>query len=82
MPEAGYGFLPSGSRNFWWVAPCGGREIKKLGSALARHTGQEESEAVHHLWGRLGILLQRGNAAILGNRIPNFPPPQVDGLNE
>ena len=51
-------------------------------SVLARHTGQEESEAVHHLWGRLAILLQRGNAAILGNRIPNFPPPQVDGLHQ
>ena len=60
----------------------GEREIKKLGSALARHTGQDEGEAVHHLWGRLGILLQRGNAAILGNRIPNFPPPQVDGIHE
>ena len=58
----------------------GEREIKKLGSALARHTGQDEGEAVHHL--RLGILLQRGNAAILGNRIPNFPPPQVDGIHE
>ena len=46
-----------------------------------RHTGQEESEAVHHLWGRLAILLQRGNAAILGNRVPNFPLPQVDGLH-
>ena len=79
MPEAGYGFLPSGSRNFWLVAPCwgeGGQETR------LRHTGQEESEAVHHLWGRLAILLQRGNAAILGNRIPNFPPPQIDGLHQ
>ena len=59
----------------------GEREVKKLGSALARHTGQEESEAVRHLWGRLAILLQRGNAAILGNRVPNFLPPQVDGLH-
>ena len=59
----------------------GEREVKKLGSALARHTGQEESEAVHPLWGRLAILLQRGNAVILGNRVPNFPPPQVDGLH-
>ena len=24
-------------------------EVKKLGSALARHTGQKESEAIHHL---------------------------------
>ena len=32
------------------MAPCGG---EKLGSALAQHTGQEESEAVHDLLGRL-----------------------------
>ena len=43
------------------------REVKKLGAALARHTGQEEGEAISHLCGRLGVLLQRGNAAILGN---------------
>ena len=37
MPEAGYGFLPSGSRNFWLVAPCwgeGGQETQPpLGSS-------------------------------------------------
>ena len=33
-----------------------------------------------HLGGRLGILLQRGNAAILGNRVPNFPQAEVDGI--
>ena len=26
-----------------------------------------EGEAISHLWGRLGILLQRGNADILAN---------------
>ena len=45
--------------------------VKKLGAALARHTGQEEGEAVSHLWTKMGILLQRVNAAILGNRIPH-----------
>ena len=28
---------------------------------------QEKSEAIGHLWGRLGVLVQRGNAVILGN---------------
>ena len=56
------------------------KEIRKLGSALARHTGQLEGEAISHLWGRLGILLQRGNAAILGNRVPDHPHPNVDGI--
>ena len=56
------------------------REVKKLGSALARHTGQLEGEAISHLWGRLGILLQRGNAALLGNRVPAYPEPEIDGI--
>ena len=54
--------------------------MKKLGAALARQTGQEEGEAVGHLWGRLGILLQRGNAAILGIRVPARPAPHIDGV--
>ena len=58
-------FLPLAVESFggWHSAVLG--EVKKLGAALARQTGQEEGEAVGHLWGRLGILLQRGNAAIL-----------------
>ena len=47
---------------------------------VARHTGQDKAEAVSHLWGRLGILLQRGNAAILGNQVPALPDPQIDGI--
>ena len=54
---------------------------------LARHTGQDEKKAVQQPLegeGRLSVLLQRGNAAILaqdlGNRIPLFPPPHVDGV--
>ena len=56
------------------------QEVRKLGTALARHTGQEEGEAVSHLWGRLGILLQRGNAAILANRVPALPGAIIDGI--
>ena len=54
--------------------------VGKLAAALARQTGQEEEEAVRHLWGRLSILLQRGNAAILGNRVPSPPAPHIDGV--
>ena len=50
-----------------------------LGAALARQSGQNEDEAVRHMWGKLAILLQRGNAAILGNRVPDFPAPAIDG---
>ena len=56
------------------------QEVKKLAAALARHTGQDEDTAGRHSWGRLAMLLQRGNAAILGNRVPSFPHPNVNGV--
>ena len=46
------------------------REIKKLAAAKARHLGNEEGEEVRKAFGRLSILLMRGNSAILANRIP------------
>ena len=48
--------------------------VKRLGFALARHSGQEESEAVRHFSQRMAILLL--------NWVPNFPSQEIDGLNE
>ena len=45
----GMAFFPLAAETFGGWHRVGEREVKKLGSALARHTGQEESEAVHHL---------------------------------
>ena len=56
------------------------KEVKKLAAAMARHTGQDEEMAGKHSWGRLAMLLQKGNAAILGNRVPTHPNPNIDGL--
>ena len=76
----GIAFMPLVAETFGGWHSGAGREVKKLGAALARHTGQEEAEAISHLWGRLGILLQRGNAAILGNRVPALPGAQIYGV--
>ena len=62
------------NEQYTWLEING--QIRKLGSALVR---QEEGEAISHLWGRLGVLLQRGNAALLGNRVPALPGP-IDGI--
>ena len=45
-------------------------EVKKLATAKARHTGEEEGEAVRRIFTKLSVILMRGNAAILANRIP------------
>ena len=76
----GIAFLPLAAESFGGWHSVAEHEVKKLGAALARNTGQEEGEAVRHLWCRLGILLQRGNAAILGNRVPSHPEADVNGM--
>ena len=74
----GIAFLPMVVESFGGWHEVAEREVRKLGAALACHTDQEESEAIAHLWGRLVVLVQRGNAAILGNRVPSLPDSLID----
>ena len=56
-------------------------DIKKLGSAMGRFSGEEDSEAIRHVFQRLALLLAKGNSSIVLNRIPHsdFPPTHVNG---
>ena len=53
--------------------------LKKLGQALARATGGDETEVVSHFFGRLSVLLMKDNANILLARIPSTVYPSIDG---
>ena len=55
-------------------------QLKKLGSALARHTGQEEGETISHLITRVSVQLQKGLSAMILNRIPSHAAPVVGGV--
>ena len=46
------------------------KEVKKLAVAMARQSGKAESECCNQATTRLSLLLMRGNASILINRIP------------
>ena len=70
-------FFPLAAETFGWWHRVGEREVKKLGS----DTRDRRRARLSTTSGCLAILLQRGNAAILGNRVPKFPLPQVDGLH-
>ena len=48
----------------------GAKIIGRIGQSLARATGQEENEVIRHLFGKLSILLMRGNAQLILNRLP------------
>ena len=58
-------------------------QLKRLGAALARHTGgSDEREVVSQLVQRISLHLMRGNAAMITGRRPDvdFLPPEMDGI--
>ena len=55
-------------------------EIKKLGSALARHTDEEEITTTRHLFQQLSIALVKGNATLMNNRNPSDGAQGDEGL--
>ena len=57
----------------------GEKQIRRMGAALARQTGQDEAVKTRHLFQRLSILLTKGNAALFLNRLPSHPGPTIDG---
>ena len=70
----GFDFIPLAAECLGAWHPSAVVQIKKLGSMLARHTGEEESSTTQKLFQRLSISLMRGNAALFNNR---SPPDQV-----
>ena len=78
--QQGIAFIPVAAESLGGWHRIAVEQIKKLGSALARHTGQEEGEAISHLVTRCSILLQRGLTAFLLNRVPGHPAPEVNGF--
>ncbi len=54
--------------------------VQKLTSAQARQTGEDQSTATRHLYQKLSVLLARGSAALLINRLPTFVSPDIDGV--
>ena len=77
--KEGIAFTPLPVETLGGWHPTAVDQIRKLARALARSTGKEEEESTRHLFQKLGVLLVRGNAAMFLNRIPSFPPPDIDG---
>ena len=70
-------FLPLAVESLGAWHPSAISEVKKMGSALARHTGEEEATTISRLFQKLSICLMRGNAALFNNRCP--PEQAVQG---
>lgn len=77
--EQGIKFIPIVAESLGGWHKVALEQFRKLGSALARHTGHGDGEKVDHLVKRVAILLQRGLSSMLLNRIPGHPPAEIDG---
>ena len=69
--------LPSGGGDLGWHEDAA-TLITRLARQLASHTGKEVDEQIKHLFHRMGILLMRGNSALI-NRTPDYADAEVDG---
>ena len=68
--QEGIAFIPVAADTLGGWQKVAVQQIKKLGAVLARHRGEEEQKEVRHLFQRLSLLLMRGNASLLVNRVP------------
>ena len=78
--QAGVAFVPLPFETLGGWHEVTVREVKKIGSALSRHTGSNEGETIKHVIQRISVLLIKGNAALLLNRQPSFPSTSTVGI--
>ena len=77
--QQGIVFIPMAAESLGGWHKVALEQLRKLGSALARHTGQEEGETISHLLTRASVLLQKGLSSLLLNRIPGHLSPALGG---
>ena len=77
--QQGIAFIPMAAESLGGWHKVALEQLRKMGSALARHTGQEEGETISHLLTRASVLLQKGLSSLLLNRIPGHPSPAIGG---
>ena len=80
--QQGLVFLPIALETLGGMHHLAIRQLKRLGSALARHTGSDEREIIGQLIQKISLHLMRGNAAMIASRRPeaDFLPPELDGI--
>ena len=80
--QQGLVFLPIALETLGGMHHLAISQLKRLGSALARHTGSDERETIGQLIQKISLHLMRGNAAMISSRRPeaDFLPPELDGI--
>merc|ERR1711963_311452 len=72
--EQGLVFFPIAFEALGGVHQVAVTQLKRLGAALARHSGSDEREVVSQLLQRISLHLMRGNSALISGRRPHPDP--------
>jgi hypothetical protein len=75
----GVEFVPLPVETFGGWHPDAATQICRIARSMARQSGAPESVAIKHFFQKLGVLLQRGNAALFLSRRPDFPDRDLVG---
>ena len=74
--QAGIALIPLAVGFLWRLASCGGGGGEEDGQGpcqACRHKGEEdEGKEERELFHLLGLLVQKGNAALFNNRVPDY----------
>ena len=68
--QQGIEFIPIAVESLGAWHNTAAAQVTKLGSALARQSGEDEGVTVSRLFQQLSVALMRGNAALFNNRCP------------
>ena len=77
--QEGIEFVPLPVETFGGWHQVALKVLNKLGRQFARHIGKSDSEVLNHMYQRLGILLQKGNCALIASRSPDLTHSSLDG---
>ena len=80
IKKKGIVFLPLAVESLGAWHKSATAEVRKLGSCLARHTGEDETITITHLFQQLSIALVKGNAALMNNRNPSAAVDRDEGI--
>ena len=75
----GVEFVPLPVETLGGWHPDAATQIGRIARSMARQSGAPEDVAIKHFFQKLGVLLQRGNAALFLSRRPDFPARDLDG---
>ena len=78
--QQGIAFIPVAMESLEGWHEVAEAQVRKIGSALGRHTGQDEKEVTAHPISRCSLLLQKCTAALLLKRTSTHASREVTGV--